>query len=79
MSLVWTFIAGMGLWTLLEYLLHRFVFHDRMLGKAAAAEHLQHHARVDWFSPWSSKLGLAAVVLPAVTLVALPVAGAAHA
>jgi len=38
------FVAGLAWWTLLEYLLHRFVFHrfPRTLGR----RHLQHHARL---------------------------------
>lgn len=68
-------VAGAATWTLLEYLLHRFVFHERRLGRAASAEHLEHHARVDYFAPWSAKLRLAAIVLPALTLAAWPLAG----
>lgn len=38
------FLAGLAWWSLLEYLLHRFVFHrfPRTLGR----RHLQHHARL---------------------------------
>lgn len=69
------FVIGIGSWSLLEYLLHRFVFHHRVLGKAAAAEHLEHHARVDWFAPWSSKLKLAAIILGAASLLLWPLLG----
>jgi sterol desaturase/sphingolipid hydroxylase (fatty acid hydroxylase superfamily) len=69
------FLAGLGLWTLLEYLLHRFVFHDRVLGRAAAAGHLEHHAKVDWFVPWPHKLALAVVILAALSVVTVPLAG----
>lgn len=59
----WLF-SGLFTWTLLEYLLHRFVFHERRLGKTLGREHARHHGRVSWFAPWSSKLCLAAVILP---------------
>lgn len=56
--------VGMFCWTLLEYLLHRFVFHEHIFGAAFSREHARHHGRVSWFAPWSSKLGLASLVLP---------------
>lgn len=68
-------LLGALTWTLLEYLLHRFVFHERRLGVALAREHLEHHAKVDWFVPMRRKVLLAAIVLPALALVAVPVAG----
>ena len=71
------FLGGLATWTLLEYLLHRFVFHERRLGKRASAGHLEHHARIDWFVPWSTKLAMAVVVLGALSLVTVPLAGLA--
>ena len=62
------FVGGLGLWTLLEYVLHRFAFHRRMLGRAIAREHLQHHAEVDYFVAFSKKLALAAPILAALAL-----------
>jgi sterol desaturase/sphingolipid hydroxylase (fatty acid hydroxylase superfamily) len=59
------FGAGVVLWTLLEYLLHRFVFHEALLGSALARDHRRHHGRVDWFAPLHRKLLVAAMVLPA--------------
>lgn len=56
------FAGGVTLWTLLEYVLHRFVFHRRVLGKTLAREHIEHHAAVDYFAPMWLK-GLAAVVV----------------
>lgn len=58
--------GGVAVWTLLEYLLHRYVFHQRVFGRGPAHEHAVHHGRVDWFAPWSAKLRLAAIVLPVV-------------
>ncbi len=72
----WIALAAGGFtWTFLEYLLHRFVFHERRLGVALSREHSEHHAKVDWFVPMSRKLLLAAVALPVLALVASPIVG----
>jgi sterol desaturase/sphingolipid hydroxylase (fatty acid hydroxylase superfamily) len=63
-------IAGLAAWTLLEYALHRFVFHDKVLGDALARDHLKHHAKVDWFAPMRTRVLLAVLAVP--VLVALP-------
>ncbi|MBN8610845.1 MAG: sterol desaturase family protein [Deltaproteobacteria bacterium] len=60
------FAAGLILWTFLEYVLHRFAFHERMLGQRVAREHLEHHAKVDHFAPLSHKVALAVPVLGAI-------------
>lgn len=66
--------AGAATWTLVEYLLHRFVFHGRSPKAIGAAEHRQHHARPDYFAPWWQKalaaLAVTAAMLPAVAFVA---------
>jgi sterol desaturase/sphingolipid hydroxylase (fatty acid hydroxylase superfamily) len=67
---------GLLLWTLLEYLLHRFVFHARVLGARLAREHLHHHAAVSWFAPWWAKLLLAAPILSALAAVGVLLTGA---
>lgn len=69
-SLLAACIAGICTWTLLEYLLHRFAFHEKVLGVWLAKDHLKHHAKIDWFVPLSTKLTLAAVVLSALFAVA---------
>jgi 4-hydroxysphinganine ceramide fatty acyl 2-hydroxylase len=49
-ALFWLFPAGLGFWTLLEYGLHRFVFHVRIplrnpyLRDIVNSSHLNHHA-----------------------------------
>ena len=54
-SIAWV-AAGLLWWSLLEYLLHRFLFHrkNRLFGR----RHLQHHARVKErllaLAPWPS-------------------------
>ncbi|MEZ5380492.1 MAG: sterol desaturase family protein [Microthrixaceae bacterium] len=40
-------LAGFGIWTLVEYLGHRFVMHGRLPPRFIAAEHGRHHADPD--------------------------------
>jgi len=61
---------GASAWTLLEYVLHRFVFHGPSATAIGAKEHRRHHANPDYFAPWWQK-ALAAV---AVTALLLPLA-----
>lgn len=68
-SIAWV-AAGLLWWSLLEYLLHRFLFHrkNRLFGR----RHLQHHARVKErplaLAPWPS--AVLGAVLHAVPLFA---------
>ncbi len=64
------FALGAVGWTLVEYGLHRFVFHGASATRIGAREHRKHHAEVDYFAPWWQK-ALAAV---AATLLMLPMA-----
>jgi sterol desaturase/sphingolipid hydroxylase (fatty acid hydroxylase superfamily) len=57
------FVVGALSWTWFEYVLHRFVFHERKLGARLAEEHLAHHAKVSWFAPWAAKLTLAVPIV----------------
>lgn len=68
MSIVIAFIAGVVLWTLIEYLLHRFGGHRRTLGRRIMREHLTHHATPDHFAPFARKLVLAVPVLGTIAL-----------
>lgn len=65
--------AGVAAWTFLEYALHNWAFHGAKGRNMGSREHLAHHARPDYFAPWSTKL---AAVVPAVSvlgaLVAVP-------
>ena len=56
-------VGGAFLWTLLEYVIHRFGGHERRLGRAISNEHLAHHARPHTFSTWAKKTALAAPLL----------------
>lgn len=67
-------VAGAATWTLVEYLLHRFVFHGSSPKALGAVEHRQHHARPDYFAPWWQKalaaVAVTAAMLPAVAFAA---------
>lgn len=69
--------AGMATWSLAEYLLHRFLGHDkRTWPNPFATEHTRHHSQGDYFAP-SYKKGLAALAaLTVVVPVAIGLAGA---
>src|SRR5689334_5066956 len=49
-DLLWLFLTGVVIWTLLEYCLHRFVFHfrpavvNRRVRQVVQASHFEHHA-----------------------------------
>ena len=62
------FFAGAIGWTLVEYLLHRFVFHAATARGPGAMEHRRHHAQVDYFAPaWqkaAAAIGAIVVLLP---------------
>jgi sterol desaturase/sphingolipid hydroxylase (fatty acid hydroxylase superfamily) len=70
-------VGGAGVWTLLEYVIHRFGGHERRLGRAISDEHLAHHARPHTFSTWAKKIALAAPLLVTLGVVVAVVAGVA--
>lgn len=55
--------AAYGLWSFMEYVLHRFAFHERRGANYGSREHLRHHARRDYsfFKNWEAWLGVLAV------------------
>ncbi len=69
-------VAGIGSWSLAEYLLHRFLGHDkRTWPNPFATEHIRHHSQGDYFAP-SYKKALAAVAALALVLpAAMAIAG----
>lgn len=73
------FLLGIVAWTLLEYTLHRWVFHEGRLGRRFAADHLRHHAEFDWFAPFWRKTAAAVVVVVPLGALGAAVAGAAGA
>jgi sterol desaturase/sphingolipid hydroxylase (fatty acid hydroxylase superfamily) len=66
-SLIFAFLLGAAGWTLMEYFLHRFVFHAPSAKGPGAKEHRRHHAQVDYFAPWWQK-ALAAVAATGILL-----------
>lgn len=62
-------IAGIVSWTLLEYLLHRFLGHEHKGKNFFKAEHVVHHAKANYFAPVYKKIIAASVV--AVSLLGL--------
>ena len=65
MKLVITGVCGALLWTLMEYLIHRFMAHEYNWPNAFRSEHLRHHFVKDYFAPSWKKLITALVVLVA--------------
>lgn len=68
-------VAGVLSWTLAEYLLHRFLGHDkRTFPNPFGAEHTRHHAD-NYFAPSWKKALVALVAVPAIVLAARPLVG----
>ena len=63
--LILTFISGIATWTLTEYLLHRFLGHVHRGKNFFKKEHLQHHAKVNYFAPIYKK-AIAAMAVSAI-------------
>ncbi len=60
-------IAGPALWSLVEYVLHRFLGHDRRTWpNGFATEHTRHHAEGNYFAPIWKKTLVAIVAVPVV-------------
>lgn len=67
--MVIAFITGIVLWTLPEYTLHRFLGHVHKGRNFFKKEHLQHHAKANYFAPAIKKAALAVMVSTAMLLV----------
>jgi len=62
-----TALAGIGSWTLVEYLLHRFLGHDRRTWpNGFASEHTRHHSEGNYFAPAWKKAAITALGVPVV-------------
>jgi sterol desaturase/sphingolipid hydroxylase (fatty acid hydroxylase superfamily) len=71
--------CGVLTWTLLEYLIHRWMGHDRRFRKTPfGLEHVRHHIEGDYFAPTWKKLIVAAVVTAVLTPPAIAIAGVAN-
>ncbi len=60
--LIISFLIGVGLWTLLEYLLHRFLGHEHKGKNFFKDEHMVHHRKVHYFAPAHKKIVAASTV-----------------
>lgn len=60
--LILSLISGVLLWTLVEYFLHRFAGHEAKRTNFFKTEHVQHHAKFNYFAPITKKVFLLAVL-----------------
>lgn len=75
MAIVSTAAAGVATWTIAEYLLHRFLGHDkRTYPNPFGVEHTRHHSD-DYFAPTWKKALVALVTVPLVVVAASPLLG----
>ncbi len=61
--------AGIALWTFLEYVLHRFAFHEARGSNYGSREHLRHHGSDDtvlesWYLSWAGVLLVSFGLIP---------------
>ena len=76
--LVLSAVAGIALWSLAEYLLHRFLGHDRRTWpNGFATEHTRHHSEGDYFAPTWKKALVGLGTVPIVSAVAALLLGVA--
>ncbi len=68
LGLIAAAIGGALTWTLLEYLIHRWMGHDRRFRKSPfGVEHVRHHIEGNYFAPTYKKL-IAATVFVAIAI-----------
>ena len=68
--------AGVLTWTLLEYLIHRWMGHDRRFRRTPfGVEHIRHHIEGDYFAPTWKKLIVAALFFAILCPAAIRIAG----
>lgn len=63
--------AGAALWTFLEYVLHRFAFHEARGKNYGSREHLRHHGSEDtvlesWYLSWAGVIVVSLFLLPGI-------------
>ena len=72
-SLTFTLVAGLPagvvLWSFMEYVLHRFAFHEARGKNYGSREHLRHHGSDDsvlesWYLSWAGVLLVSLLALP---------------
>lgn len=77
MSYVIAFVAGLFLWTFLEYAIHNWVGHIPKGRHHLSREHLAHHKQTNYFTPGVRKAIAATPVLSLTALAVWPFAGLA--
>jgi sterol desaturase/sphingolipid hydroxylase (fatty acid hydroxylase superfamily) len=71
-------LGGAMTWTLLEYLIHRYMGHDRRFKRTPfGIEHRRHHVEGDYFAPAWKKAVAATVFTAILSAIAVPLVGAA--
>jgi sterol desaturase/sphingolipid hydroxylase (fatty acid hydroxylase superfamily) len=71
--------CGVLTWTLLEYVIHRWMGHDRRFRKSPfGVEHIRHHIEGNYFAPTYKKLLAAALAAPIVATPAILLVGFAN-
>lgn len=69
-------VAGVLTWSFLEYVIHRWLGHDRRFrGNPAGVEHIRHHVEGDYFAPAWKKLVIAAIAIAILSGPAILIAG----
>jgi sterol desaturase/sphingolipid hydroxylase (fatty acid hydroxylase superfamily) len=70
-------VVGAMTWTFLEYVIHRWLGHDRRFRRTPfGSEHIRHHIEGNYFAPTRKKLAVAAVVTTILSVPAVMLAGA---
>ncbi len=65
-------LVGAFTWTLMEYVIHRWLGHDaRFRGNPFGVEHLRHHVEGNYFAPWWKKAFAAASAAAILSLPAM--------
>lgn len=78
MMIAVAFVAGAFTWSFLEYVIHRWLGHDRRFrGNAFGVEHIRHHIEGDYFAPTWKKLLAAAIAAAILAVPAILVVGPA--
>ena len=76
LAIVLAAVLGILTWTLLEYVIHRWMGHDRRFKRTPfGVEHVRHHAQGNYFAPTWKKLVFATLFAAAVTPAACGIAG----
>ncbi|HEY5924235.1 MAG TPA: sterol desaturase family protein [Kofleriaceae bacterium] len=69
--------AGVLTWTLLEYIIHRWMSHHRRFKRTPfAVEHIRHHIEGNYFAPTWKKAIFATLTAAGLSVLAVPIAGA---